>query len=111
MGALQIAWHVIREYGFSVFVSVAALAVLGWLFKTSVRNPVEIMSQVMNDLDMARQALRQELEARDATIAARDLLIAELKAEVLNLTGEVDKLRAKIREFEEEMDEYERTRR
>ena len=82
---------IIEEYGLAVFLSLSAMAVIAWVFRVALKNPLEVVSGALKDVEGARQALREE-------IAHRDTLIAELRREI-------ESLKAHVTELEKEFDD------
>lgn len=77
---------ILSDYGLAVFISLLSITALAWIFRIALKNPMEVVSEALNDIEMARKALREEL-------AARDLLINVLRNKVAELEAEIDELR------------------
>lgn len=76
---------IIAAYGFPAFVGLVALLVIAWVARVALKNPLDVVSGALKDVNAARIALREEVKHRDDRIAMLEKQIKELEQDIDSL--------------------------
>ena len=78
---------IIAAYGFPAFLGLIALLIIAWIARVALKNPLDVVSGALQDVNAARVALREEVKRRDDRIAELEKKIKELEQDIDILQG------------------------
>lgn len=81
---------ILTEHGFGALLWLTAIATIAWALRVSLKNPLEVVSGALDDVEKARKALREEIEHRDVVIGELRGKVKDLREKVAELEAEID---------------------
>lgn len=84
--------NVLKEYGAGTAITLFAVFVLGWVLRVGLKNPLEAVSDALEDVDRARRVLHEELATARAVIAEQKQVIDQQREYIAQLESRVQRL-------------------